>query len=75
MEIPILSCLKHIVLFVVCYITFYQIYKRILHSDYRWDQEGNVCYSNARFFARICGTILFIIIELFINGLIYINLN
>ena len=75
MEIPILTWLKHLLLLIGCYLMTYYFYKKILHSEYRWSQKGNICYNEARWFGIIVGGILFFIIELIINNQVNFTFN
>lgn len=69
-EIPVLTVLTHILIIILCYGSTWLTYRYILYSDYRWRQRGNICYEHAVDFTRIYGTVIFIIVEVLINGLI-----
>ena len=75
MEIPALFCLKHLSIFIGCYLIMYYFYKKILNPEYRWRQRDNICYDECRYFAQIFGSITFIITELIINKGIIFTLN
>ena len=75
MEISILSVLKYIGIFAACYSLSWLFYRYILHPNYRWQQKGNVCYSDARNFASIFGIVLFLIMMILMHTALHTNLK
>lgn len=68
-EIPVLTVLKHILIIILCYSSVWLTYRYILYPGYRWSQKGNICHDNVVDITKIYGTVIFIIVEILINGL------
>lgn len=64
MNINLTQVLFHVSLFWVLYLFYRWIYKNIMHTNYRWQQQGNICYEYRRDFAIRGAIITGILIEL-----------
>ena len=66
-EIPVLTILKHFIMVLISYGSSWLLYRLVIHPEYRWHQEGNECYDDAKNFMIACGSVLLIIIEIGFN--------
>jgi len=48
MNIKLSVLLIHVLYPIIIYVLVLLLYRYVIHSDYRWNQKGNICYDNAR---------------------------
>lgn len=61
--------------FFFLYLFFCWFYRNKIRPRYRWEQKGNVCHDDKRFFGIVAAIVFGGLVELLVHGLLFLKWN